>query len=274
MGLLAKGQDQAQSNSYDGQEAKLRGSIMSVVTFPKGGGKCKSSGVSATSPCETCPVGNLAFCAALDPAELDILNSIVTRISLTPQQMIFGEGDEADHVFNVTEGAVRLYKIMVDGRRQITGFLFPGDFMGLAAHETYAYSAEAITQTSMCRFPRKKLESLLQQYPKLEKRLLEMVVDELTTAQDQMLLLGRQNAQERLVSFLLMLSRRAVERGQPDDMVRLAMLRQDIADYLGLTTETVSRAFTQLKQAGTISLQSDSRVSLNDRQALEDIAAG
>ena len=246
---------------------------MPVVAFPQRTGKLRPGDTPVASPCGACPVRDLAFCAALEPAELEILEGIVSRVNYIPQQTIFTEGDDADHVFNVTDGVVRLYKLLIDGRRQITGFLFAGDFMGLSAHETYAYSAEAITQLSACRFPRKKLESMLEQYPKLEKRLLGMVVDELTTAQDQMLLLGRKTAQERLASFLLSLSRRAIHRGLSGDSVSLVMGRADIADFLGLTTETVSRTITQLKRAGAIDLQSGGRVSLADRAALEDMAA-
>jgi CRP/FNR family transcriptional regulator len=177
-------------------------------------------------------------------------------------------------VFNVTAGAVKVYKLLADGRRQMTGFLFPGDFLGLANEKTYAYSAEAITHTMLCRFPRRKLQRLLEEYPKMEHRLLAMASHELAAAQEQMLLLGRKTAREKIASFLLMLSRRATQRGQAGDPVSVPMSRNDIGDYLGLTTETVSRAFTQLKQSGSINLLQGGKVKLADRDRLESIAEG
>ena len=126
----------------------------------------------------------------------------------------------------------------------------------------------------LCRFPRRKLERLLERYPKMEHRLLGMVSHELAVAQEQMLLLGRKTAREKIASFLLMLSRRSVQRGQNGNPVAVPMSRNDIGDYLGLTTETVSRTFTQLKQGGSISLLPGGKVELADRARLEDIAEG
>ncbi len=226
------------------------------------------------SPCGACTVRHLTLCAALEERELAEMAAIVTSLELDPGDPLFDEGEPAVHVFNVTAGAVKIYKLLADGRRQITGFLFPGDFLGLANEETYAYSAEAITHAVLCRFPRRKLERLLELYPKMEHRLLAMASHELAVAQEQMLLLGRKTAREKIVSFLLMLSRRAVQRGQNGDPVSVPMSRNDIGDYLGLTTETVSRTFTQLRQGGSINLLQGGKVALNDRSRLEDIAEG
>ncbi len=192
------------------------------------------------------------------------MSAIVTTLELSP----------GDPLFNVTAGAVKVYKLLADGRRQMTGFLFPGDFLGLALEKTYAYSAEVIIHTALCRFPRRKLERLLEKYPKMEHRLLGMASHELAVAQEQMLLLGRKTAREKIASFLLMLSRRATQRGQAGDPVSVPMSRNDIGDYLGLTTETVSRTFTQLKQGGGINLLQDRKVELADRARLESIAEG
>jgi CRP/FNR family transcriptional regulator len=174
-------------------------------------------------------------------------------------------------VFNVTAGTVKIYKLLADGRCQMIGFLFLGDFLGLANEETYAYSAEAITHTALCRLPRRKLERLLDQHPKMEHRLLGMVSHELAVAQEQMLVLGRKTAQERVASFLLMLSHRLNGWGRDADSISLPMARTDIADYLGLTTETVSRAFTRLRRACVIAIGSDGAIQLIDRKALEDL---
>ena len=230
--------------------------------------------VPRSSPCEACTVRGLTLCAALEERELTEMAAIVTTVELSPGDPLFDEAEPAEHVFNVTAGAVKVYKLLADGRRQMTGFLFPGDFLGLANEETYAYSAEAITHTALCRFPRRKLERLLERYPKMEHRLLAMASHELAAAQEQMLLLGRKTAREKVASFLLMLSRRATQRGQAGDPVSVPMSRNDIGDYLGLTTETVSRTFTQLKQGGGINLLQDRKVELADRARLESIAEG
>jgi CRP/FNR family transcriptional regulator len=126
----------------------------------------------------------------------------------------------------------------------------------------------------LCRFPRRKLESLLAHYPKMESRLLGMASNELVIAQEQMLLLGRKTAREKLASFLLMLSKRQVQRGGNGDPVAVPITRADIGDYLGLTTETVSRTFTQLKRKAIIAILPGGRVELADRPGLEEIAEG
>ncbi len=227
-----------------------------------------------SSPCDACTVRELTLCAALEEPELVEMAAIVTTMELGPGDPLFDEAEPAEHVFNVTAGAVKVYKLLADGRRQMTGFLFSGDFLGLANQETYAYSAEAITHTTLCRFPRRKLERLLERYPKMEHRLLAMASHELAAAQEQMLLLGRKTAREKSASVPLMLSRRATQRGQAGDPVSVPMSRNDIGDYLGLTTETVSRTFTQLKQGGIITLLQGGKVALADRARLEDIAEG
>lgn len=226
------------------------------------------------SPCAACAVRDMAFCGALETEEMPRLLAILTTLEVEPHQPIIDEGEPADYLFNVTGGAVKLYKLLPDGRRQITGFLFDGDFLGIAMNERYAYSAEAIDKVCLCRFPRRKLEGLLDEFPRLEKRLLGMASNELVQAQDQILLLGRKTAQEKIVSFLLSLSNRAVRRGDDPSPIGLPMGRADIADYLGLTTETVSRTITHLKRDGYIRLLQGSKVELPDLAALRDLADG
>jgi len=229
---------------------------------------------AAASPCSACTVRHLTFCQPLEDQELRELSVIVKAVELVPGDPLFDESEPAVHLFNVTAGTMKVYKLLPDGRRQITGFLFSGDFLGLANAETYAYSAEAVTHAALCRFPRKKLEDLLARYPKLESRLLGMASHELAAAQEQMLLLGRKSAKEKIVSFLLSLAERAARRGQSGNPIAVPMSRTDIGDYLGLTTETVSRTFTQLKTRGLISLKAGGRVDLRDLVALRNIAEG
>jgi len=225
-------------------------------------------------PCDVCEVRDYSACAPLDAEEQKRLVAIMTPIEVPAHKPIFEESATADHVFNVTSGAVKIFKLLPDGRRQITGFLFPGDFLGLTHNDSYAYSAEALTATKLCRFPRRKLEALLQELPKLEQRLLGIASHELAAAQDQMMLLGRKSARERVVSLLLMLSNAAVRRGQAASPVALPMNRNDIADYLGLTMETVSRVLTQLKTKGLIQLLDEKQVRLAKPEALREIATG
>jgi len=226
------------------------------------------------NPCGACPVRSLTVCAALEAEELRRLAEILQTVRHDAGHTIFSEGDPADILYNVTAGTMKLYKLLPDGRRQITGFLLPGDFLGLSVNETYAYTAESITPVQLCRFPRKRMEALLDEFPKMQRRLFSMASNELAAAQDQMLLLGRKTAKEKICSFLLMLSQRAQRRGHKENPVHVPMSRADIADYLGLTTETVSRTFTQLKTSRVISLLEGNKVQIQDMDDLLDLAEG
>ena len=226
------------------------------------------------SPCAACSVRHLTVCSALSADELEQMASIVSNVDLAPGQPLFDEGEEADYVFNVTAGCMKVYKLLPDGRRQVTGFLFAGDFLGLANQEIYAFSCEAVSNATLCRFPRRRLEALMGRFPQLENRLLSVASHELAAAQEQMLLLGRKTARERIASFLIALSKSARRRGQPENPVRIPMTRADIGDYLGLTTETVSRAFTQLKSDDLIAPQLGGQIEILDREALTQIAEG
>src|SRR3546814_6163450 len=116
-------------------------------------------------------------------------------------------GETARNVFNVTSGTIKVYKLLPDGRRQVTGFLFPGDFLSLAKQATYAFSAEAVTASTVCRFSRDKLEALMQRLPKIEQRLLSIASNELVVAQEQMLLLGRKTRSDEHTSEIQSLMR-------------------------------------------------------------------
>ncbi len=162
-------------------------------------------------PCAACDVRELAICGALRGPEVDRLARLVSRIPVAGGQTIFQEGDDADAVYNIISGTVRLFKLMPDGRRQITGFVFASDFLGIALKDHYAYSAEAVDNAVVCRFPRLKLESLFEELPRLEKRLLERASNELIAAQDQMVARRRSSGWPRSWSRW----RPAVTRRQP-----------------------------------------------------------
>jgi CRP/FNR family transcriptional regulator len=228
----------------------------------------------ASKDCHRCEIRHLAFCGALDPQNLDEIQAIMQTRHIPAGAHVINEGDEAVSVFNVASGSVKLYKLLPDGRCQITGFLLPGDFCGIATDGTYAYSAEALEPSEICSMPRRKLDAVFARHPELERRLLAIVSHELSVAQDQMLLLGRKTAAERLAAFLLRQSGRNDRIGWPANPVHLPMSRADIADFLGLTIETVSRTFTKLKDEGIIQLPSKTVVELTDRGRLEALAEG
>jgi CRP/FNR family transcriptional regulator len=185
---------------------------------------------------------------------------------------LFTEGDDANNVYEVVRGILKLYKLLPDGRRQITGFLSGGDLLGLSVSGVYFYTAEAVTDLTLCRYSRAGFDRLVDEVPGFARRLLAVHSDELRAAQDQMVLLGRKMSDEKMSSFLLMLAdRQDVADG---NVVDVPMSRNDIADYLGLTTETVSRTITKLKTLGIIRAASSARIILVDRERLEDIAAG
>ena len=214
----------------------------------------------------------MTFCSVLTEDETSHLQAISNTIQFNKWAPIFDEGEPADYVFNVIHGTAKVYKLLPDGRRQITGFLFTGDFLGIAMNEKYAYSAEAVSKVTLCRFSRRKLEALLDKFPKLEKRLLGMASNELVLAQDQILLLGRRTAQEKVASFLLSLSDRAIKRGGVASPIALPMTREDIADYLGLTIETVSRNITIMKRDGYIRLLQGGKIEISDLEVLKKFA--
>ena len=221
------------------------------------------------SRCADCEVQDSSICSVFETPEFDRLVRGTVRTKLAAGQTLILEGDEAGHAFIVIKGLVRLYKLLPDGRRQITRFLFESDFHGLVLEETCTDSAEAVTETVVCRWPRAKLTQLCTEYPKLERRLLCEASNELMAAQEQMLLLGRKTASERLASFLdALMSRQAA------GTVHLPMPRTDIADYLGLTVETVSRTFTKLRKSGVIETPDAFCAVIRDPDALKDIAEG
>lgn len=225
-------------------------------------------------PCAHCDARGLSVCNAIPDAEIQRLSGTAVVMEAHPGQCFIEEGEPAANFFNVTRGTVKLFKLLPDGRRQITGFVGVGHFLGLAVSDTYAFSAEAIDNVRYCRFSRAKLRRLLDDFPLMEKRLLEVASNELVAAQEQMLLLGRKTARERLASFLIMQSRQGMPCQQPRSQFPLPMTRGDIADYLGLTIETVSRTLTKLRSEALIEIPSSTEMIIRNRGALESLAGG
>jgi CRP/FNR family transcriptional regulator len=229
---------------------------------------------NASEPCATCEARSVSVCNAIHDPDLARLASIAVVTEVGPGQCFIDEGEPADAFFNITAGSAKLFKLLPDGRRQITGFVGPGHFLGIAVSDTYAFSAEAIEPVRYCRFNRGKLRALLDDFPLMEKRLLEVAANELVAAQEQMLLLGRKTARERLASFLLLQSRQGLTCGRARRWFTLPMTRNDIADYLGLTIETVSRTLTRLRNEGLIEIAVQSDVLIDNPRGLEELAGG
>lgn len=225
-------------------------------------------------PCATCGARPLGVCADLKGPELHSMACNSDTIQFDTGQALFHEGDPNPYVFNVVEGAVKLYRLLPDGRRQITGFLFQGDFLGLGGRGVANFTAEALTPLQTCRFKRTNFDQLLNALPALEHRLVALAGDELMAAQEQIVLLGRKTAKERLASFLVRLAMRQQQLGGPENQVHLPMTRLDIADYLGLTIETVSRVMTQLKTSGLIRLLPGNDIALVDPIGLKALGEG
>ena len=192
--------------------------------------------------------------------------------TVAPGESLFIEGDPADNFYEVLSGTVRLHKLLPDWRRQITGFLSAGHLLGLSHANAYVYSAEGIGPVTVLCYPRARMDRLMDEVPGLARRLLAAASDELRQAQDQMLLLGRKTAAEKMASFLAALA--ALQGGEDADEVELPMSRNDIADYLGLTMETVSRTLAKLKRDRLIALPTHTRIELLDRDRLEELATG
>jgi CRP/FNR family transcriptional regulator, nitrogen fixation regulation protein len=176
---------------------------------------------------------------------------------------IFGEDEPSDYLYKVVSGSVRTYKILSDGRRQIGGFYLPGDVFGLESADEHTFSAEAITDTKLLVVKRSAVAALASRDAGIARELFDLTGRELRRMQERVLLLVK-SAQERVASFLLEMA----ERASAGNIVELPMSRQDIADYLGLTIETVSRTLSGLESAAAIEVPTSRRIVLRNRPAL------
>lgn len=237
--------------------------------------RTQQNGTIGISPCADCDVRTRAVCAALSNDELRELAGHSRHRALETGETVFFEGDPTEAYYVVLDGALKLYKLLADGRRQITGFLFKGDFLGLAYCEDHSFSAEALKDSKLCQLPRAQFEAMVDESGALGRRLLSIATSGMACAQEQMLLLGRKTAAERVASFLLWLSS-TQERGGDGaaDLISVPMSRADMADYLGLTVETVSRTVTKFKTGKLIQLQEHNGIEICNRGELEAMAAG
>jgi CRP/FNR family nitrogen fixation transcriptional regulator len=194
---------------------------------------------------------------------------IATEFSYRKDEEIYGEGEACEYVYQVIRGAVRTYKLLSDGRRQIGAFHLAGDVFGLDSGSAHRLTAEAIVDTTVRLVKRRSLEAAAGSNVEVAHNLWTMTAGDLRHAEDHMLLLGRKTAMERVATFLLEMDRRLAKTGT----MALPMCRRDIGDYLGLTLETVSRALSQLGDQGILTFSSARQIVLRNRQRLADLDA-
>lgn len=230
------------------------------------------------SSCDLCVVRNRAICSALDASELKALNAIGRTRKLSPGESLIWEGEDSVLVANVIEGVLKLSTNTEDGREQIVGVVYPSDFIGRPFGGATGHGVTALTDAKVCVFSRRDFDAFARSHPALEHKLLERTLGELDRTRRWMLLLGRKSASEKLASFLVeMVERLLAPNGCEMDFeelrpsqrrIELPFSRQQIADVLGLTIETVSRQFTRLRNAGIIDLPSRREVVILDYDAL------
>lgn len=233
--------------------------------------------VICMTACDSCVVRNRAICSVLNPEELRVLSGIGRTIELQKGQALIWEGDEALMVANIIEGVFKLTSSLDDGREQIISIAYPSDFLGRPFGSTSEYTITAVTDARLCVFSRIDFERFAREHPDLEHKLLEKTLDELDRARRWMLLLGRKTAPEKVASFLLEMSDKLAGAGcdvfdQAQEEFELPFGRQQIADILGLTIETVSRQLTQLKNDNVIELPDRRRVRICSAEQLTGLA--
>lgn len=225
-----------------------------------------------TSPCRLCGAREFNLCQALDMGQQEKLFALAHRQQLGKRCRLFSAGEPVRHVYNLTEGTVCLSRSLADGRRQILGFLLPGDFLGFEPGETHRCDAETLTEAKVCRFERPVFEEFLQDNADAALRLLRIASTDLAQAARHEVLLGRKTAVERIASFLVDLRQRSGARHLRTQPLALPMTRSEIADYTGLTIETVSRVLGRLRSGKVIELIGASAVRILDDGELERLS--
>jgi CRP/FNR family transcriptional regulator len=226
--------------------------------------------------CVECPIRHRAVCSRCDAVELHKLEQIKYYRSYQAGQTVIWSGDRMDFVASVVSGIATLTQTLEDGRRQMVGLLLPSDFVGRPGRATAAYDVTATTDLVMCCFRKRPFEELMLSTPHVAQRLLEMTLDELDAAREWMLLLGRKTAREKIASLLAIIARRDATlrlRAPKGPLVfDLPLTREEMADYLGLTLETVSRQISALKRDGVIILDGKRHVTIPDLERLMEEA--
>ncbi|MEP5155487.1 Crp/Fnr family transcriptional regulator [Planktotalea sp.] len=227
---------------------------------------------TAAVRCVECPIRHRAVCARCDDDELTLLESMKSYKTYEAGQPILWRGDELVFVASLVEGVASLSKTLEDGRTQMVGLLLPSDFIGRPGRTQIEFDVTATTDVTLCCFARKPFEKLVDETPHVAHRLMELALDELDAARDWMLLLGRKTAREKIATFIQMFVHRThiEEAGDGPSSIELPMTRDQIANYLGLTLETVSRQFSGLKKDGVITFNDRKTLTVVDMAGLHD----
>lgn len=222
--------------------------------------------------CGACPIRHRAVCARCDADELAELEAIKYYRHYDAGQTIVWAGDDMGFVASVVSGVATLSQTLEDGRTQMVGLLLGSDFIGRPGRSQSVYDVNAVAPVTLCCFRRKPFEDLLYRTPHVAERLLTMTMDELDSTREWMLILGRKTAREKIASLLTILARREASIGltriERDLMIDLPLTREAMADYLGLTLETVSRQMSALKRDGVIVLDGKRRIRVPDLRRL------
>ena len=217
--------------------------------------------------CVSCEARHRGICGALTPDQLVALSRSTKRHKAETGKELMSDAGSVDRFSNVLSGVVKLTKTLSDGRQQIVGLQFAPDFLGRPFQAESTLTAEAATNVELCSFPRQTLERMMKEQPDLEHRLLEQKLRELDQARDWMVALGRKTAAEKIASFLLMIARNIDPAAGPEHRAAafdLPLSRAEIADFLGLTIETVSRQLTRLRGDNVIRIDNNRHIVVGD----------
>lgn len=222
--------------------------------------------------CQSCEARHRGICGALTGEQLLTLSKHTNRVSFSNSEQLVPEGEEVERYANILSGIVILSKLLIDGRQQIVGLQFAPDFLGRPFKNKSETTAEAATEVRLCTFPKNVLEDMIKQSPELEHVLHQQTLKELDEARDWMMTLGRKTASEKVASFLYLVGTN-IDPGHtsPDNSIyfEIPLNRSDIADFLGVTIETVSRQLTKLRKTGIIEIEHNRSVTIPDMHKLQ-----
>lgn len=224
--------------------------------------------------CRSCEARHRGVCGVLAPSQLVELSRHTTKVTYQAESEIAPAGKTVMRQANILNGVVKLSKLTADGRQQIVGLQFAPDFLGRPFARQHDVTVEAATEVRVCSFPASVLDAMVKDSPELEHRLHEQTLKELDEARNWMLTLGRKTASEKVASFLFMVAQHhdpEASEGGGSLRFDIPLKRSDIADFLGLTIETVSRQMTKLRQAGVISIENNRTVEVKDLRRLRSL---
>ena len=219
--------------------------------------------------CGSCPIRHRAICARCDDSELALLEKIKTYKTFEAGQPIIWRGDELVNFASVVIGIASLSRTMEDGRTQVVGLLLPSDFIGRPGRKVVDFDVTAVTDVTLCQFQRKPFEELVEEIPHISQRMMEMALDELNAAREWMVLLGRKTAREKIATFLEMIVRRSTIPSHAVKQYTLPLTREEIANFLGLTLETISRQLSSMKKDGIVEFEGRRNFVIKDFAALQ-----